>query len=84
MIKEECQNKLSLLIPHSKKILEKQRKTTEDQGIKQAEALKILRPEEALKTLKQQKNQELEPIEGLYFLKNMATILAKLKKGKKN
>ena len=67
MIKEECQNKLSLLIPHSRKVLEKQRKTIEDQGIKQAEALKILRLEEVLKALKQQKNQELEPIEGLYF-----------------
>ena len=67
MIKEECQNKLSLLIPHSIKVLEKQRKTIEDQGIKQAEALKILRLEEVLKALKQQKNQELEPIEGLYF-----------------
>ena len=67
MIKEDCQNKLSLLIPHSRKVLEKQRKTIEDQGIKQAEALKILRLEEVLKALKQQKNQELEPIEGLYF-----------------
>ena len=67
MIKEECYNKLSLLIPHSRKVLEKQRKTIEDQGIKQAEALKILRLEEVLKALKQQKNQELEPIEGLYF-----------------
>ena len=67
MIKEECQNKLSLLIPHSRKVLEKQRKTIEDQGIKQAEALKILRLEEVLKALKQQKKQELEPIEGLYF-----------------
>ena len=39
------------------KAFEKQIKTTEDQGIKQVETLKALKPEE---------NQELEPIEGLF------------------
>ena len=43
------------------KVLQKQTQTIEDQGIKQVEALKALKPEE---------NQELESIEGR-FLKNM-------------
>ena len=39
------------------KTFEKQIKTIEDEGIKQVEALKALKPEE---------NQELESIEGLF------------------
>ena len=54
------------------KALEKQRRTTEDQGIKQLEASKALKPEEALKALKPEENQELESTEGL-FPKNMRT-----------
>ena len=54
------------------KILEKQRKTIEDQGINQVEALKALKPEKVLKALKPAGNQELESIEGL-FTKNMRT-----------
>ena len=54
------------------KILEKQRKTIEDQGINQVEALKALKPEKVLKALKPADNQELESIEGL-FTKNMRT-----------
>ena len=42
------------------KAFEKQIKTNEDQGIKQVEALKALKPEE---------NQELETIEGLFLKK---------------
>ena len=42
------------------KAFEKQIKTIEDQGIKQVEALKALKPEE---------NQELETIEGLFLKK---------------
>ena len=45
------------------KALEKQRKTIEDQGLKQVEALKALKSEE---------DQELESIEGI-FPKNMRT-----------
>ena len=43
------------------KHFEKQIKTIEDQGIKQAEALKALRPQE---------NQELQSIEKNFFLKD--------------
>ena len=58
------------------KAFEKQIKITEDQGIKQAEALKALKPEES---------QELEPIEGL-FPKKIRTneIEYEIKNGKKN
>ena len=54
------------------KAFEKQRKTIEDQGINQVEALNALKPEEALKALKPEENQELESIEQL-FPKNMTT-----------
>ena len=48
------------------KSFEKQRKTIEDQGITQVEALKCLKPKEDLKSLKPEENQELESIEGLF------------------
>ena len=54
------------------KAFENQTKTLEDQGIKEIEALKALKPKEGLKALKPEENQELESIEG-FFPKNMRT-----------
>ena len=54
------------------KAFEKQRRTIEDQGIKQIEALKALKAKEDLKTSKPEKNLELESTEDL-IPKNMRT-----------
>ena len=48
------------------KALEKPRKIIEDQGIKQVEALKALKPKEHLKPLKPEESQELQSIEGRF------------------
>ena len=44
----------------------------EDQGIKQVEAVKALKPKKSLKNLKPEENQELESVKGR-FPKNMRT-----------
>ena len=44
----------------------KKKKKNEDQEIKQFEALNALKPEQVLKALKPEKNQELESMEGLF------------------
>ena len=70
------------------KTFEKQRKTIEDQGIKQVEALKVLKPEESLKVFKPEENQELESTKGS-FPKNMRineikNKIDEIENGKKN
>ena len=52
-----------------RKFLDIQRKTIEDQGLKQVEASKVLKPNEDLKALKLTENQELESIK--YFFQKI-------------
>ena len=59
-------DKLSLHILLFFFFLKKKIKKNEDQGIKQFEALNALKPEQVLKALKPEKNQELESMEGLF------------------
>ena len=57
------------------KAFEKQMKTNEDQGIKQVEALKVLKPEE---------NKQLKLIEGIFLKIQELMKFMKLKNGKIN
>ena len=52
-----------------RKYLDIQRKTIKDQGLKQVEASKVLKPNEDLKALKPTENQELESIK--YFFQKI-------------
>ena len=71
-IKEESQNKISLLILLQEKLQKNKEKKKNNIRLKQVEALKALKPKGNLKSLKPEESKELESIKGV-FPKNVRT-----------